>query len=136
MNNINLIGYITKEVELKISPSGVSHASFTIAVKRQFKDKQTGEYQSDFINCKIFGKSAEFLTNYTNKGSQIGVQGSLQTGKYTNNEGVIVYTTDVMVNSVTLLDKKSDNNNDSNKNEVNSQTQGQQYQFNSSDLPF
>lgn len=106
MNSINLIGNLTRDFDLKYSKSGTAYAKGGIAVQRKLKN-QSGEYESDFINLKAFGKTAEMLANHFNKGSKIGISGSLQTGSYENQQGQRVYTSDVMVEQVTFVERKN-----------------------------
>lgn len=103
MNNVSLIGNITRDIELK--GNDTKFTQFTVAVQRQFKNKQTGEYESDFITCKAFGKTAEIIAQHFSKGSKIGVSGNIQTGSY-EKDGNKVYTTDVMVRDITFVDRK------------------------------
>lgn len=105
MNSVNLIGNLTRDPELKFLPSGTAILNCNVAVSRSFKN-QNGEYESDFINFKAFGKTAELIANHFSRGSKIGLTGSIQTGKYNDNDGKTVYTTDVLVNSITFVEKK------------------------------
>ena len=89
MNNIILIGRITKDPELKYTNNGKGNTRFTLAVSRN-KD------EADFINCVAWEKTAENIAEYFKKGSQIAVQGSIRTGSY-EKDGRTVYTTDVWV---------------------------------------
>lgn len=102
MNKIILIGRLTREVELTKLQSGISVAKLTLAVERPFKRDTT-----DFINCVSFGKTADYLEQYAGKGKRITVTGYLQTGSYTNKEGQKVYTTDVNVQEVEIIDWKN-----------------------------
>jgi single-strand DNA-binding protein len=104
MNKVLLIGRLTRDAEL--SQSGSTYAKFTLAVNRQFKEKD-GSKKADFINCVAFGKAAEVLTRYTQKGSQIGVEGSLQVSSYEKN-GVKQFSTSVVVESIELLGSKGE----------------------------
>lgn len=106
MNNVNLIGRITKDIEVKYTQQGTPVASFTLAVNRQFKNKD-GNQEADFINCVVWRKPAEILQQYTHKGSKIGVTGQIQTRNYENQQGQRVYVTEVVVNSFDFLDSKS-----------------------------
>ena len=108
MNSINLIGNLTKDFDLKYSQSGTAFANGSVAVQRRFKN-QKGEYETDFINLKSFGKTAENLANYFSKGSKIGISGSLQTGSYENKEGQRVYTTDVVIEQFTFVESRGAN---------------------------
>lgn len=105
MNNVNLIGRLTKPVDLRYTQSGVAYGMFTIAVNRRFKN-QNGEREADFINCVIWKKSAENLANFTNKGSLIGVSGAIQTRNYDNQQGQRVYVTEVLVENFDLLESR------------------------------
>ena len=111
MNQINLIGNLTADPTLTVSQSDLSIVSFNIGVQRPFKDKQSGEYQSDFPRCKAFGKTAEIISEHFKKGSKIGLTGSVQTGSYEDKDGKKVYTTDVIVNQVTFVERKNQQNN-------------------------
>ena len=94
MNSVILMGRLTTNPELKTTNSGLSYCRFTVAVDRYSKgeDKKT-----DFINCVAWRQTAEFIERYFSKGKMIAVQGSIQTGSYTNKDGAKVYTTDVLV---------------------------------------
>ena len=108
MNTVQLVGRLTKDVDLKFTQSGEAVANFTIAVNRNFTNQQ-GEREADFINCVIWRKSAENLANFTRKGSLIGLDGRLQTRSYDNQQGQRVYVTEVVVNHFDLLEKKPEN---------------------------
>lgn len=112
MNNVVLIGRLTKEIELKYTQSGTAVASFNLAVQRSFKNAN-GEYETDFIMCQIWRKAAENLANFTHKGSLIAVGGSVQTRNYENNEGQRVYVTEINVSEFQLLERKKDSQNNS-----------------------
>lgn len=119
MNTVQLIGRLTKDPELKYSPSGTPIARFTIAVNNEFKKDE-----ADFINCVAFNKQAENLCNYQKKGSRIGVVGRIQTGSYEGQDGKRVYTTDVIANNIEYLDSK---------NQGESQSSNQQQNYNRTD---
>lgn len=104
INNVTLVGRLTKDPELKYSQGGTAIARFTLAVNRQFK--KDGQPDADFISCVAFSKTAENLCNFMSKGSQIGVVGNIQTGSY-EKDGQRVYTTDVIANSIQFLESKS-----------------------------
>lgn len=106
MNTVQLVGRLTREVDLRFTSSGVAVGSFTLAVNRSFTNQQ-GEREADFINCVIWRKAAENLANFTRKGSQIGVEGRIQTRNYENQQGQRVYVTEVVVNNFHLLEPKS-----------------------------
>ena len=109
INSVNLVGRLTRDVELRVSQSNVTVATFTLAVNRSFKSAN-GEREADFINCVAFKKTAEILNQYAGKGSQIGVTGSIQTRNYENKDNQRVYVTEVIANNIALLDSKGSNN--------------------------
>lgn len=108
MNNLSLVGRLTKDVELKYTGSQTAVATGTLAVNRQFKSAN-GEKETDFINIVAWRKTAEILSNYASKGSQIGITGRIQTRNYEGNDGKRVYVTEVVAETVMLLDGKSNN---------------------------
>ena len=105
MNKVIIIGRNTKDIELKVTPSGTSVAEFSVAVNRTFKNAN-GERESDFFNCIAFSKLAETISRYVKKGDQVGVEGRLQTRNYTNKEGRKVYITEIIVENVEFLQTK------------------------------
>lgn len=109
MNKIILMGRLTKDPEVRYSQGEMSTAiaRYTLAVDRKFK--RDGEPNADFINCIAFGKNGEFAEKYLHKGIKILVEGRIQTGSYTNKDGVKVYTTDVVVESCEFAESKSAN---------------------------
>lgn len=107
MNKIILIGRLTKDVEMHNSANNNAVARYTLAVNRPFR--KNGEQQADFIPCIAFGKTAEFAEQYLSKGRRVAVEGRVQTGSYTNQEGQKVYTTDVVVERQEFLEKKAGN---------------------------
>lgn len=106
INQVALTGRLTREPELKYTQGGTAVASFTLAVDRNFTNAQ-GERESDFINCIIWRKSAENLSNFVHKGSLIGVQGRLQSRSYDNAQGQRVFVTEVVVDNFALLESKA-----------------------------
>ena len=106
MNNVSLIGRLTKDLELKATQNGKMFTNFTLAVNRI--GTKDGEQQADFINCTAWNKTAETLNNYTSKGTQIGIQGRIQTRSYEDKSGKKVYLTEVMVERLDLLEKKKE----------------------------
>ena len=103
MNSVNLVGRLTKDIQIRSTMSGKSVAEFTLAVDRHTKDKQ-----ADFIPCVAWEKTAELLSNYTKKGDQLSITGSIQTGSYDDpiRPGQKVYTVKVLVSSIGFLGKK------------------------------
>lgn len=104
MNKVELVGRLTRDVDLRQSTGdeSIAIARFSIAVNRKKKD------EADFISCVAFGKTAEVLEKYFSKGSRIALAGRIQTGSYTNKEGAKVYTTDVVVEDFDFIDTKSE----------------------------
>ena len=113
INIVILVGRLTKNPEIRKTPNGASICKFTLAVSR--KVKAQGQPDADFISCVAWNKTADLMYQYLKKGSLIGIDGRLQTGKVTNNTGETIYTCDVMVESLQFLDKKEDTQN----NDVN-----------------
>lgn len=115
MNSVSLIGRITRDIELKTTSSGMSYAKFNLAVDRGLSNEKrkeaitNGYPTADFINIVVWGKQAENCGKYTQKGSQIGVQGRIQTGSYDKN-GVTIYTTEVVADRIEFLSKINNNN--------------------------
>jgi len=103
MNSVNLLGRLVKDLELRYSQAGVAYMSFGLAVKRKYVKE--GQPNVDFINCKIFGKQAEFMQKYMAKGTQIAVVGCIQTGSY-EKDGKKTYTTDIIVEEVYFAESK------------------------------
>ncbi|WP_077616648.1 single-stranded DNA-binding protein [Caenibacillus caldisaponilyticus] len=105
INRVILVGRLTRDPELRYTPSGVAVANFTIAVNRPFTN-QEGEREADFIQVVVWRRQAENTANFVRKGSLVGVDGRLQTRSYENNEGRRVYVTEVVADSVQFLEPK------------------------------
>ncbi|HEO6300422.1 TPA: single-stranded DNA-binding protein [Streptococcus agalactiae] len=106
INNIVLVGRMTKDAELRYTASHVAVATFTLAVNRRFKE-QNGEREADFINCVIWRQSAENLANWAKKGALVGITGRIQTRNYENQQGQRVYVTEVIAESFQMLESRS-----------------------------
>lgn len=106
INRVVLVGRLTKDPELRYTPSGVAVVRFTLAVNRSFSNQQ-GEKEADFINCTVWRKPAENVANYLKKGSLAGVEGRIQTGSYEGTDGKRVYTTEVVADSVQFLEPRN-----------------------------
>lgn len=106
INNVVLVGRLTRDVELRYTANGTAVGSFTVALDRPFTN-QSGERETDFVNCVAWRKTAETLANFTRKGSLIGVQGRIQTRNYTNQSGQKVYVTEVVCDTFSMLESKS-----------------------------
>ena len=105
MNSICLVGRLTKDVELRYTPSNVAVATFTLAVNRTFKN-ENGDREADFINCVMWRQQAENLANWAKKGALIGITGRIQTRSYDNQQGQRVYVTEVVAETFQLLESK------------------------------
>ena len=112
INNVVLVGRLTKDPELMKTQSNISYVRFTLAVNRSFAD-QSGERQADFINCIAWRNQAENLARFMKQGSQIGLQGRIQTGSYETDQGTR-YTTDVVADSIQFLESRTQKSNDNN----------------------
>ena len=106
INNVTLVGRLTKDVELKYTPSNVANVSFTLAVNRTFKNAN-GEREADFINCVIWRQSAENFANWAKKGALIGITGRIQTRNYENQQGQRVYITEVIAENFQMLESRN-----------------------------
>ena len=106
LNRVVLVGRLTKDPEYRTTPSGVSVATFTLAVNRTFTNAQ-GEREADFINCVVFRRQAENVNNYLSKGSLAGVDGRIQSRSYENQEGRRIFVTEVVCDSVQFLEPKN-----------------------------
>jgi len=130
MNFVVIVGRLTKDIELKKTMSGSAFANFNVAVNRSYKNEK-GEKETDFINCVVWNKQAENLSLYCKKGSQIGVEGSIQTRNYEDKEGRKVYVTEVFVKSVTFLESKnSEKTNNVNQGDIDN------FDIGDEELPF
>lgn len=109
INRAVLTGRLTRDPEVRRTANGTSVCSFTLAVDRQFRNKN-GDRDADFINCVIWRKPAENFANFTHKGSLVGIDGRIQTRNYENNQGDRVYVTEVVVDQFALLDSRNSNN--------------------------
>jgi len=107
LNSTCLVGRLTKDAELRYTPNNQAVATFTLAVNRQFKN-QNGEREADFINCVIWRQQAENLANWAKKGALIGITGRIQTRNYENQQGQLVYVTEVVADNFQLLESRKD----------------------------
>ncbi len=108
MNKVIIMGRMTRDPDIRYSQgeSAMAVARFTLAVDRRFK-RDGSEQTADFISCVAFGKTAEFLEKYGRQGLKLVLEGRIQTGSYTNRDGVKVYTTDVVVENVEFAESKN-----------------------------
>ena len=107
-NRSIIVGRFTSDPELKITPSGVEVCSFTLAVDRPFKS-QSGEKQTDFINCVAWRNTAEFLSRYFQKGSAALVEGSIQVRQYTDKNGNKRTAWEIVADNVRFVESKGSN---------------------------
>ncbi|WP_432788205.1 single-stranded DNA-binding protein [Lactiplantibacillus plantarum] len=152
INRSVLVGRLTRDPELRYTNGGAAVATFTIAVNRQFTN-QNGEHEADFISCVIWRKAAENFTNFTHKGSLIGIDGHIQTRNYENQQGTRIYVTEVVVDNFSLLESRAESehhqsansnghssNHSNNRKYENNQNQygnnGGQIDITDNDLPF
>ncbi len=106
INNVVLVGRLTKDPDLRYTANGAAVATFSLAVNRNFTN-QSGEREADFINCVLWRKPAETLANYARKGTLLGVTGRIQTRNYENQQGQRVYVTEVVAENFQLLESRS-----------------------------
>jgi single-strand DNA-binding protein len=106
LNNVVIMGRLTKDVELR-KAGDHKVTNFTVAVDRNFVDED-GERQADFIRCVAWNGTAEFIEKYFHKGSMIAVTGWIQTGSYEDEDGKTVFTTDIVVNTVSFTGERAD----------------------------
>ena len=116
MNLFMGIGRITKKPELRYTTSNMAVVKFTLAINRDTKNKQ-GEYETDFISCVAYNKTAELISKYLDKGSQIAIEGKIQTGSY-EKDGKKTYTTDIVVERLTFLEKKQETTQSATQTEI------------------
>lgn len=138
LNSVNLCGRLTRDIDLRYTQSGKAVGSFSLAVNRNFKNSD-GDYEADFINCTIWGKSAENLANFVSKGSLINAGGRLNTRSYDNKQGQKVYVTEVIVENFDLLDsknKKADQKGSSHQSKDPFTNNGDAIDIDNSMLPF
>ncbi|MDU1740943.1 MAG: single-stranded DNA-binding protein [Streptococcus lutetiensis] len=106
INNVVLVGRMTRDAELRYTPSNVAVATFSLAVNRNFKGAN-GERETDFINCVIWRQQAENLANWAKKGALIGITGRIQTRNYENQQGQRVYVTEVVADNFQILESRA-----------------------------
>ena len=117
INNVTLIGRLTRDAELRYTPSNIATAQFNIACNRNFKNAN-GEYDADFINGVMWREQAERFCNWTRKGMLVGITGRIQTRNYENQQGQRVYITEVVAENFQVLEKRD---NTANQNSMTEQ---------------
>ena len=107
MNKVILIGRLTRDPEVRYSQgeNSMAIARYTLAVDRKFN--RDNDQTADFINCVAFGRAGEFAERYLTKGTKIAISGRIQTGSYTNKDGVKIYTTDVVIEEQEFAESKN-----------------------------
>lgn len=122
MNSVSLMGRLVRDPELRYTQTGQALARFSLAIDRKLSREKRQEAESkgqptaDFINITAWGKQAEFCANYLEKGNRAIVQGSIQTGSYTDKDGKRVYTTDIWASSIEPIDWKGSFSSGGNRN--------------------
>ena len=117
MNKIILVGRLTKDPEVRSTSAGFNTASFTVAVNRNFKNKE-GNYDADFLPCVAFRNQAEFISKYFKKGNMICLEGRVQTRNYDAQDGTKRYVTEVVVENVEFVGGKNEGSSASNSSYV------------------
>lgn len=146
MNNVSLLGRLTRDPELKYTQSGTAVVRFNVAVDRRMSKEKRQEAEAakqptaDFINCTAWRQTAELIANYFKKGNRIGVTGRIQTGSY-EKDGTKVYTTDVVVESIDFVESKNEsagngNNQGNNQENYNIENDDNFFPIDNDDIPF
>lgn len=117
INNVTLIGRLTRDAELRYTSSNIATAQFNIACNRNFKNAND-EYDADFINCVMWREQAERFCNWTRKGMLVAIAGRIQTRNYENQQGQRVYVTEVVAENFQVLEKRD---NTANQNSMTEQ---------------
>lgn len=105
LNCVQEIGRITADPEVKVSQSGKSILSFSLAVQRDYKNR-SGEYDTDFFRCVVYQSSADYLGKYAKKGDMLAVSGALRQNTYENRDGKKVSSVEISVSTVQILSRK------------------------------
>src|SRR5699024_11045158 len=135
MNRFVGVGRLTKDVDIRYLQSGKAVGNLTIAINRPYTNKN-GDYEADYINVVQFGKGAENLENYMKKGSQIGVDGRIQTRTFETKDGKTMFVTEVVADSVQFLESKRISNDQAGAYEKRHSKNNEPLDISDSDLPF
>lgn len=111
INRVVLVGRLTRDVEVRKTSGGLSVASFTVACNRRVSGNAQNQQSADFISCVAWRQTADFLGQYARKGALVGVEGRIQTRNYDDRDGKKVYVTEIVCDSVQLLESKSQSQN-------------------------
>lgn len=139
LNHITIAGRLTATPELKKTPSGTFVTTFTLAVERDFKDKETGKRAVDFIDCVAWRGTAEFVTRFFTKGRMAVVAGRLQLRDYTDNNGNKRRAAEVVAENVYFADSNNEGTENTDAEQTPAYTQPEQPAYeglNDEDLPF
>ncbi len=135
MNKVFLIGRLTRDPELRYTGNNTPVATFSLAVNRTFSNQQ-GEREADFINIVVWRKQAENVKNYLTQGSQVAIDGRIQTRSYDDNNGQKRYVTEVVADNVEFLGSKNSSNNSNNMNSsTNNNVEPSPYDFGDNQEP-
>ena len=134
MNKVILIGRLARDPEMRTTGSGIAVTRFTVAVSRPF-NPQGGQPQTDFIGCVAWRRQAENIAKYCTKGSQVAVEGRIQTGSYDGADGQKHYTTDIVADNVTFLGSRNTQSSDSSNYDNASYAQPMPSYEESQDMP-
>ena len=132
MNKVVLIGRLTRDPELRYTGSNTPVATFSLAVNRNFAN-QNGEREADFINIVVWRKQAENVKNFLTQGSQVAVEGRIQTRSYDDQNGQKRYVTEVVADNVEFLGSKASSNNSNNTSGSSKNAEPTPYDF--GDMP-
>ena len=135
INNVTLIGRLTRDVELRYTPNNIATAQFNIACNRNFKNAND-EYDADFINCVMWREQAERFCNWTRKGMLVGIVGRIQTRSYENQQGQRVYVTEVVAENFQILEKRDNTANQNSMTEQMPPSFASQMDITDDKLPF
>ena len=139
INVVTIVGRLTKEIEVRYTKNETAVGNFTLAVNRDYKN-QEGEYETDFINCTIYGQIAERMKEWTQKGDLLGASGKIQTSNYEDKDGNKKYKTEVMVERITFLQsprKKEEPKEENPYKDIKEKVEADQtIQYDESMLPF
>ena len=144
MNQVLLVGRLVRDVDLRTTTSGADVARFTLAIPRNYKNKN-GEYLTDFINCITWRNLARNMAEYCKKGDLVGIKGRIQNVSYTDRDGNNIYKTEIIADNVTFLANSNKKEEPTQKNEVETESVKQEDPFasfgeeiviNDDDLPF
>lgn len=126
VNSVTLIGNLGRDPEIRYMPSGDAVTSLNIATTDKWKDKETGEIQeaTEWHRVSLFGKLAEIASQYLSKGSQVYIEGSLRTRKYTDKDGIEKYATEIRGNTMKMLGSRQDGGDGQQRQQAPRQSQG------------